>query len=1674
MEPTGKSNPPGTTAAGQAPAESRAASVPGPSKPQGLRRALVRVLRGLALIILAALAAWQFGPVRTWAVNRVLAATNPYPKGKLTAERVNGSLIRSLSVMGLQLRNEDQSTPLRLDSLALRYHILPAILGKIRVDEIAIRGLRVTATRDSSGAIDLLAPFLGPKDTASVDLVLGLLSVDSTSFSIQDTSGLWSMENIALRLADLETLPHFSARVDSLSGRVSDPVSRVPGHVMMTGQISDLSTRIDTFLFQTSRSFVSAAGSLAGAADSTEFTLSVNPLHFDDIRGLVPSLKAGGSATLIGHGSTRGSNVSLTLAGRVGGGELDAVVDVILPGPGSSAAVAGSFSTHLLDLSRVLENPPQIQPVSLQSEANLSGKDWQSLSGTAQIVSALISTQQVQISGLSLEQEWREGLVAFHADALVNESAAVLDGTIDPRAEGMPATIEGALSAWPLSEWTGGAVQGSVTMDITGGGLLGEGRWQADSKLRDSTLGACAIDGEFHISSENPSLGGVLDLQACDGRLTGSGSFDTSARSWRLNHLTASDFPFARAAGDTTRSQLNGRLSGHGSGNEFSAVVNLGPTAYGSYRADSAKATVSGQTDRWQGVGDAHSGAGSATFDLDGFSSSVRVNLLDLRSLDASYAAGVTALSTSISAQVTGLVRSGQTDLEVDVLPSRVNDQRFTSGYAQLRMRSDTVNTSGSVQMEAGGDLAWSANIDLANNLASVDGLSFDKVNLGAFLLNLPVTELSGNMEGRLGRGRLDGRLTLAEEGHINQISVGGGVATFAGDPDSLWTDAHLRLGAGSAALKIGVDRVRESYWGLLSLSGIDALGLAGIDSAGSSMTSQLRLTGRGFDPKSGVLAAVVDSLRLTYGTIRVDSSRGGFSWGAGVLRVDSLELRGRPLRARIHGEIPLTDDAENRRFAIRGAIEADNVGPVAAMIGQELATSSVVLNISGAGRPGSFQASAEATLRGVRYGEVNVANSNFTGSVELAGLVVRAAELRAAATVVSLPGIAAESGNLLMTLADDSLRFEADFTVEPGRWLTAVGGATSDLRIVRVESLEMTLDDSEWHLLAPADFRLESGVEIFGLVAAADSQRIALGGYASTPEGDDLYLSASGVRVDAIADILGYTGLGAALNATLNLRSNGPGQARSLAGTLSGTIRNKGDEVGVVEARVSLQDTRLNIDGAMEHVSGASAQVRGFLPFSLSDADLSAEPVNVGIVADSLPIDWTLPFFDPAVMDDLGGLISADASIRGTYGEPRLTGGADLTNGLMSLPFLGRQRKSLVYDRASVYLDFSGDGVKVDSASVRSGSGRATASGSIAFADLTLGQIDLDVLARDFLAIDSEPYRAVVGGNLKLQGTNRSPRLGGQVRVEQGDFFLTEETTAEAFEPVTFTEQDLLTLEERFGIRVSESDTTTFDFYEAMEIADLRIDLARNTWLRSTSNPVMEIQFTGDLDVEKSPHADPEVFGSIQVLPGRSRIDQFGRRFQIEEGTLTFSGPIAAPDMNLGAAYEVRARNAQGSEVTISLRALGSPENLQVSFESDPQMELADIVSYIATGRPASESLQFGGSSSDGYLRSAAGLAVGPITSLVENLASAGLGLDVVEIDQDETNGLMLTAGKYVSPRFFVSVSQPLSLSLSTGTTVSDATVVTMEYEVVRNVLVSLLTRGTVLRVNLSWERAY
>jgi translocation and assembly module TamB len=104
-----------------------------------------------------------------------------------------------------------------------------------------------------------------------------------------------------------------------------------------------------------------------------------------------------------------------------------------------------------------------------------------------------------------------------------------------------------------------------------------------------------------------------------------------------------------------------------------------------------------------------------------------------------------------------------------------------------------------------------------------------------------------------------------------------------------------------------------------------------------------------------------------------------------------------------------------------------------------------------------------------------------------------------------------------------------------------------------------------------------------------------------------------------------------------------------------------------------------------------------------------------------------------------------------------------------------------------------------------------------------------------------------------------------------------------------------------------------------------------------------------------------------------------------------------------------------------------GGMENLELTLGSEPQMETADILSYIATGRPAASAADFGDIS-----RAGTSLALGTVADVLEEEAGQRIGLDVVEIRQDGLDGATLIAGRYVSPRLYVGFQQPLTLNES------------------------------------------
>jgi autotransporter translocation and assembly factor TamB len=137
-------------------------------------------------------------------------------------------------------------------------------------------------------------------------------------------------------------------------------------------------------------------------------------------------------------------------------------------------------------------------------------------------------------------------------------------------------------------------------------------------------------------------------------------------------------------------------------------------------------------------------------------------------------------------------------------------------------------------------------------------------------------------------------------------------------------------------------------------------------------------------------------------------------------------------------------------------------------------------------------------------------------------------------------------------------------------------------------------------------------------------------------------------------------------------------------------------------------------------------------------------------------------------------------------------------------------------------------------------------------------------------------------------------------------------------------------------------------------------------------------------------------------------------------------------------------------------------------TFESDPEMDQTDIVSYTLFNRPYQQLMSWeqtmSGSSSIGNL------AVDLLVDRVGELAADRLGLDVIEIDNSRTSGnsgTTIKAGKYLNDRLFVAIFQEL------GTT-SDSQVI-LEYALRQHL--NLVLTGSDKRksgIDIQWKYDY
>jgi len=215
-------------------------------------------------------------------------------------------------------------------------------------------------------------------------------------------------------------------------------------------------------------------------------------------------------------------------------------------------------------------------------------------------------------------------------------------------------------------------------------------------------------------------------------------------------------------------------------------------------------------------------------------------------------------------------------------------------------------------------------------------------------------------------------------------------------------------------------------------------------------------------------------------------------------------------------------------------------------------------------------------------------------------------------------------------------------------------------------------------------------------------------------------------------------------------------------------------------------------------------------------------------------------------------------------------------------------------------------------------------------------------------------------------------------------------------------------------GPAKASPDVVIVDQPQAAEVAPLAMDADIEVKL-GNSVKVQGYGLDGTVHGQLAVRVRP---GETATGRGEIRVDgkyqAYGQDLSIERGRLLFAGTrLDNPGLDIRAV-----RNIRSEDVTVGLSIRGTAQRPILTVFSDPAMEQAEALSYLVTGRPLN-ALKSGESDTLNTAAQALGGLAGD--RLAKSIGSR-LGLEAGVSSSEALGGSAFTAGKYLSPRLFLS----------------------------------------------------
>jgi autotransporter translocation and assembly factor TamB len=979
------------------------------------------------------------------------------------------------------------------------------------------------------------------------------------------------------------------------------------------------------------------------------------------------------------------------------------------------------------------------------------------------------------------------------------------------------------------------------------------------------------------------------------------------------------------------------------------------------------------------------------------------------------------------------LFGTGEDGYRADVQVPRISAaelQRLTDSTLPASDLSASIQAAGppskvAVKAEVSGEagrVAVSGTLGLAGEPIAYDlQLDVEKLNANALLgPEPPPADLSGRVK-LAGRGvtaeEADTTFDLViEDSRVAEASIDRLVAKGRIERQRIEVEASVLTAAGSAEIGGSVHLTEEEYDVRLTARQLDPAALLGLDLPRASLNGSVAVAGRGFTPAAARGEASVELARSTVNAVAVESLRFKAQLARERLTVETLSLDSSVASVEASGDLPLAAlDERGTPGSLRYNIRVGDLGAVARLGGVSGVRGQ--LEVAGTAAGSAKALDVDATLSGRVIERERIRAGELSGEITGRRL-----------------GAAGASGRIRLRAANGGAgdwRFESlDLAVRAQR--REVGAsATADLDLrekkrhhnlsvaadllgeenrFRIAALRFEAAGQTWTAEGEPTF-VQRGrrvaVDGFHLRSAAGA--IRLQGEAGTEGVQALELTADGVDLGALAkdwqlDAAGVLSAQARLEGTadqprLALRAVVDGPA-------VGEVRYQSIEI---DASAAAERAALAVRVVQSPERTLALEAALPLRFSLSPVRFEAAG---GVTGSLRAADIDLAFLDPAVaaVADLRGILNADLRIEGEIGQPDVRGTLAVTGGRARILPIG-----ITYDPVELSARVETPDVIVEALRIEGNGGRLDGRGTIRLtASEISGGVRIDM--RRFPLFQNVLGEGRTSGWLSVNGSTTAPVIEGELETDRLVFRIPETLAGSVRPPdptiiVIGPGAPELTEEEQIAAENERRAVNPLPALWERTVLQVRLDVPRNAWIRRSD---ANVELRGRLNAWKKAQEPFRLAGEINAVRGWYKFQ--GKKFNVQEGKVIFTGQTLEPLLDLTATHRVR-------DYLVRIRLGGSVAKPTLALESEPSMEQADILAVLLFGKRADE---LGTGESIGLREQALGIVGGYAASELRESVADALGVDNLEFDTGE-EGLAdsrVAVGKYLTEDVFVTLA--------------------------------------------------